>query len=344
MLSSSGAIVAYNVLGNVLWKTADISNYSNYRMVMDDLGILSILGTNSSSSVATFNRVQGYENNILSDANKSYSVGTRLLTSSNGDYTLTLDYNNNTCSLNINSVSSYNTTSKEINTTTLYSCLYSYTASSVSSAYVKFDTNGVLSIHDSSGTKMSFGPSNQGVPGYKLVLGNTGELAIYDNSAGPDDFGIQTWTSGTAYSETVPYSNYIIDTSDIPENQLVSNEFTFKIPSSVNDTEEYTKMYSQNRLYYLRFEQDGSLAIYLSNSDTQIWSNGRPYSGSNNAARLGFVYGSDGNGTFGLWDSKGVKYGNSIPVLKDILYVFYLGNDRIMRLVGSNGTSVVFNP
>jgi hypothetical protein len=141
----------------------------------------------------------------------------------------------------------------------------------------------------------------------------------------------------------VPYSNYSIDTSDIPENQLVSNEFTFKIPSNDEDTEEYTKMYSQNRLYYLRFEQDGSLAIYLSNSDTQIWSNGRPYSGSNNAARLGFVYGSDGNGTFGLWDSKGVKYGNSIPVLKDILYVFYLGNDRILRLVGSNGTSVVFN-
>ena len=356
MLSSTGAIVAYNVLGNVLWKTADIlnySNYTNYRMVMDDLGILSILGTSSSTSsitLATFNRVQGYENNMLSDANKSYSVDTRLLTSSNGDYTLTLDYNNNACSLNINSVSSYisssssSGTSKDINTTTLYSCLYSYTASSVSSTYVKFDTNGVLSIHDSSGTKMSFGSSNQGVPGYKLVLGNTGELAIYDNSAGPDDLGIQTWASGTAYSETVPHSNYSIDTSDIPENQLVSNEFTFKIPSNVNDTEEYTKMYSQNRLYYLRFEQDGSLAIYLSNSDTQIWSNGRPYSGSNNAARLGFVYGSDGNGTFGLWDSKGVKYGNSISVSKDVVYVFYLGNDRIMRLVGSNGTSVVFNP
>lgn len=351
MLSSSGAFVAYNVFGNVLWKTADIlnySNYSNYRMVMDDLGILSILGTNSSSSsvVATFNRVQGYENNMLSDANKSYSVGTRLLTSSNGDYTLTFDYNINTCSLNINSVSSLSisSSSKDINTTTLYSCLYSYTGISVSSAYVKFDTNGVLSIHDSSGIKMSFGTSNQGVPGYKLVLGNTGELAIYDNSAGPDDFGIQTWTSGTAYSETVPYSNYIIDTSDIPENQLVSNEFTFKIPSSVNDTEEYTKMYSQNRLYYLRFEQDGSLAIYLSNSDKLIWSNGRPYSGSNNAARLGFVYGSDGNGTFGLFDSKGVKYGNSISVSKDVVYVFYLGNDRIMRLVGSNGSSVVFNP
>jgi hypothetical protein len=287
---------------------------------------------------------------MLSNANNTYSVNTRLLTSSSGDYTLTLDYSNNTCSLNINSVidtsynSSSNIVSKDINTTTLYSCLYSYTSSSVLSAYVKFDTNGVLSIRDSSGTKISFGPSNQGVPGYKLVLGNSGELAIYDNSAGPDDFGIQTWTSGTAYSETVPYSNYSIDTTDIPENILVSSEFTFKIPSSVNDTEEYTKMYSQNRLYYLRFEQDGSLAIFLSNSDTQIWSNGRQYSGSNSAARLGFVYGSDGNGTFGLWDSKGVKYGNSISVSKGVVYVFYLGNDHIMRLIGSNGTSVVFNP
>jgi hypothetical protein len=97
-------------------------------------------------------------------------------------------------------------------------------------------------------------------------------------------------------------------------------------------------------LYYLRFEQDGSLAIYLSISGKRIWSNGRPYSGTNNAARICFVYGSDGNGTFGLFDSKGLSYGNTIPVLKSVLYAFYLGNDRILRLIGSNGTTVVFNP
>ena len=165
---------------------------------------------------------------------------------------------------------------------------------------------------------------------------------IYMNS---NEFGIQTWSSGTAYSETIPYPNYTIDTSDIPENQLVSNEFSFKIPSSDSDTEEYTKIFSQNRLYYLRLEIDGSLAMYLSVSGKRIWSNSRPYSGANNAARIGFVYGADGNGIFGLWDSKGLSYGNqTIPVLKGVVYVFYLGNDRIMRLVGADGSSVVFNP
>jgi hypothetical protein len=162
---------------------------------------------------------------------------------------------------------------------------------------------------------------------------------------GAGDFGIQTWSSGTAYSETIPYPNYSIDTSDIPENQLINIEYNFKIPSSDSDTEEYTKIYSQNRLYYLRLEIDGTIAIYLSNSSKRIWSNRRPYSGPNNAARIGFVYGSDGNGTFGLWDSKGLSYGyQTIPVIKGIIYTFYLGNDRILRLVGSNGTSVIFNP
>jgi hypothetical protein len=162
---------------------------------------------------------------------------------------------------------------------------------------------------------------------------------------GASDFGIQTWSSGTAYSETIPYPNYTINTSDIPENQLISIEYNFKIPSSDSDTEEYTKIYSQNRLYYLRLEIDGTIAIYLSNSSKRIWSNRHPYSGPNNAARIGFVYGSDGNGTFGLWDSKGLSYGyQTIPVIKGIVYTFYLGNDRILRLVGSNGTSVIFNP
>lgn len=164
---------------------------------------------------------------------------------------------------------------------------------------------------------------------------------IYMN---PDEFGIQTWNSKTAYSEKIEYSNYTIDTSDIPENQLVSNEYNYKIPSSNDDTEEYTKIYSQNRLYYLRLLPDGALVIYLSISGKIIWHNRRYYSGSNNAARIGFVYGNDGNGTFGLWDSKGLSYGNTIPVLKEIIYIFYLGNDLIMRLVGSDGSSVIFTP
>ena len=599
VLTTSGAIVAYNILGSVLHNiTANISGYTNYSLVLNDSNILSILGNNNSINLATYNQTWGtYENTLLSYWTGSAYYGGRVLTSSNGNYTLTLDNG----SLNINAVTDTSTSSKkDINTTTLYSQLYNYTGNSPEGVHVRFMPNGtyivcqwptsylmwgdwlvpynspstaiaaqsysrlpdgnwVYMYYQNPYTKMvtdtgearyytgpissfnpnswstyslaydspsqkwhynlnlvplyTFGTSNSGIPGYKLVLGNTGELVIHDcsipraaaidsgsisqcpgwsnvynmfknntasyawnnyrwlwntansyssapsynppvpvnfyttytntrttnisatlwcsvddtldvymngiklpnnatswntifsntitlnagttslfkfvatngglgasNSAGlifwclengntndatntlffsnPDtvycsdgiymgasDFGIQTWSSGTAYSETIPYPNYSIDTSDIPENQLISIEYNFKIPSSDSDTEEYTKIYSQNRLYYLRLEIDGTIAIYLSNSSKRIWSNRRPYSGPNNAARIGFVYGSDGNGTFGLWDSKGLSYGyQTIPVIKGIIYTFYLGNDRILRLVGSNGTSVLFNP
>ena len=598
MVSSLGAIVAYNLLGSVLWKTVDISGYSNYRLTMDDSNMLSIIGNNSSGSpvtLATYLQTWGtFGNTLLSNYTGSAYYGGRVLTSSSGDYILSLENG----SLNINNVtdtsysgsgsssSSGSSHVKDIYNYTLYSQLYKYTGSNPGSVHVRFMPNGtyivcewptsylmwgdwfypypgraaqsysrlndgnwVYMYYDGTYTKMvsdtgeakyytgqislfnpnnwstytlaydsasqqshynlnlvplhTFGTSNVGIPGYKLVLNNTGELAIYDTSipravavdccsvsagssavynqfknntssyawnnyrwiwnvanssttsvpvgtvnfyttytntrsgditatlyysvddtlnvymdgkkltsstvpynvvwavtitlkAGStsffkfvatnggggaglifwclengntndatntlffsnpntvycsdgininsDEFGIQTWNSGTSYSETIPYPNYKIDTSDIPENVLVSNEFTFKIPSSIDDTEEYTKIYSQNRLYYLRLEKDGSLTIYLSISKKLIWSNGRPYSGTNNAAKIGFVYGSDGNGKFGLFDSKGLSYGNTIPVLKDVLYAFYLGNDRILRLVGSNGTTVVFNP
>jgi len=356
MLTTSGAIVAYNIMGTILHNvTNNISGYTNYtgfRLVLSDTNMLSIIGNNSSGSAMTLaSYLPSYlttggtfENTLLPSGSAYY--GGRILTSSSGDYTLSLDNG----SLNINSIidTTYTsiTVSKDINTAILYYCLYKYTGSFVSSVYVTFDTDGVLRVRDSSGIKFNFGTSNAGVPGYKLVLGNTGELAIYDSSAGSsaNSFGIQTWTSGTSYSEIIAYPGYTIDTSDIPENQLVSNEYNFKIPSSNDDTEEYTKIYSQNRLYYLRLEIDGSLAIYLSDSGTRIWSNGKIYSGPNNAARIGFVYGSDGNGVFGLWDSKGISYGNTLSVLKDVVYVFYLGNDRILRLVGSNGSSIIFNP
>lgn len=348
MITNNGAIIAYNILGSILYNVTNNISGTNFTLKLDDQNVLYILSNNIVVSSLPYNHTWGsYESYLLSNGTTKYNNG-RILTSSNGDYTLTLVNG----SLNINSVvdtsytSNSSNISKDINTTTIYSCLFTYTGSLLSSVYVTFDTDGVLRIRDSSGIKASFGTSNIGIPSYKLVLGNTGELAIYDSSSGsnPSDFGIQTWSSGTAYSEIIAYPGYTIDTSDIPENQLVSNEYNFKIPSSDDDTEEYTKIYSQNRLYYLRLEIDGSLAIYLSSSNIRIWSNGKIYSGSNNAARIGFVYGSDGNGTFGLWDSKGLSYGNTISVLKGVVYVFYLGNDRILRLVGSDGSSVVFNP
>jgi len=506
MLSSSGSLDAYNILGTKLYNiTSSITGYSNFSLKLDDSNVLYILSNNNIIGTLPYNHTWGtFESYILSSGTTKYYNG-RILTSSNGNYTLTLDNG----SLNINSVNdtsySSNGTSqiKDINTTTLYANLYTYSGSNPSSAYVIFNIDGVLKVYDSTGIKYTFGTSNIGIPGYKLVLGNTGELAIYDcsipdalasdsgsindcsnwsnvynkfkgntssygwnnyrwlwntvnsNSGAPpnttvnfyttytnptttdinatlwcsaddyltiymngsqlpntitywnqiisnvitlkagtttffkfvaknagssnnpaglifwcldnsntndatntlfysnpittycsdgiimssSDFGIQTWSSGTAYSETIPYSNYTIDTSDIPENQIVSNEYNFKIPSSSDDSEEYTKIYSPNRLYYLRLEIDGSLSIYLSSSNAKIWFNGRPYSGPNSAARIGFY-----NGKFGLWDSKGQSYGNTITVNSQYVYVFYLGNDRIMRLVGSDGNSVVFNP
>ena len=505
MLSTAGAIIAYNNLNSILWQTPNITGYSNYSLSIDDQNVLTIYGNNGATVVATYNKTSGsFENNYLSNwTGSSWWNNTRILTSANGDYTLVMENG----SLNIKSVidNSYSgdnnskNNSKDISTTQLYSTLYSYTGTNPSSVYLTFDTDGVLRIHDSKTVLYSFGTSNQGIPNYKMVLSNTGELAVYDcsipravatdiggisncpnwskvynnfkgntssyawnnyrwlwnvsnayssasigsvnfyttytntgttdiqatlwcsvddtltiymngtplpktatewntlfsntitlkagttnffkfsayNKSGPaglifwcldnnntndatntlffsnpdtvycsdgivmntNEFGIQTWSSGTAYSEIVPYSNYSIDTSDIPENQIVSIENSFKIPSSSDDTEEYTKIYSQNRLYYLRLEIDGTLSIYLSSSNKKIWSNRRPYSGPNNAAKIGF-----NNGYFGLWDSKDISYGNTIPVANSVIYVFYLGNDRILRLVGSDGSLTVFNP
>ena len=584
-VSGTGAIVAYNILSDVLWKTADISGYSNFRLTLDDSNMVSILGNNSSGSavtLATYNQTFGsYSNNLLSINTGSAYYGGRVLTSSSGDYILYL----NNGSLNINNVidtsSSSSGNDKDINTNTLYTCLYAYTGSNPGNVHVRLMPNGtfivcewpssylmwgdyihsypgiaaqsysrlndgtwVYQYFDGTYTKMvsdtgegryykgpissfnpnswstytlvtagyynlnlvplcTFGTSNVGIPGYKLILGNTGELAIYDcsipsaavidsssisncpsrttvynkfknnttsyawnnyrwlwntlnsyssaptgtvnfyttytntkstdiaatlwcsvddtldiymngtklanhatswntlfsntislktgstslfkfvakNNGGPagvifwclengntndatntlffsnpdtvycsdgiymnsSDFGVQTYNSGTTYSETILYSNYSIDTSDIPENQLISKENNCMFPSTIDDTEEYTKIYSPNRLYYLRLLQDGTLAIYLSISKKLIWNNWRPYTGPNNAAKIAFVYNSDGSGTFGLWDSKGIGFGNTIPVLKGIIYVFYLGNDRIMRLIGSNGSTSIFN-
>lgn len=509
MLSTEGAIVAYNNIGTIIWQTPNITGYTNYSLAIDDQNVLRINGNNGATvvAVATYNQTWGsFENNYLSNWTGSFwgKGFQRIITSANGDYTLVMDNG----SLKINSVidnsyiSNSSSNSKDISTTQLYSTLYSYTGTSPSSVYLTFDTDGVLRIHDSTSVLYSFGTSNQGIPNYKMVLSNTGELAVYDcsipraaaidscsvsngwsavlwsynnklyignygynnyrwiwnapnsapggpgvtaetvnfyttytntdpsnnisatlyysvddsldiymngnkinsstvpynvvwavgiqlkpgtnffkfsayNKGGPaglifwcldnnntndatntlffsnpdtvycsdgivmntNEFGIQTWSSGTSYSEIVPYSNYSIDTSDIPENQIVSIENSFKIPSSSDDTEEYTKIYSQNRLYYLRLEIDGTLSIYLSNSNKKIWSNRRPYSGPNNAARIGF-----NNGSFGLWDSKGISYGTTIKITDKYIYVFYLGNDRFLRLVGSDGSSTVFNP
>ncbi len=510
MLTTSGQINVYNIYGTILYNiTSTITGYSNFSLKLDDSNVLYILSNNNVVASLPYNHTWGtFENYILSSGTIEYKNG-RILTSSNGNYTLTLDNG----SLNINSVtdtsytnSSGNTTvTKNIYTTTQYANLYAYIGSDPSNAYLTFDASGVLKVHDSTGIKYTFGTPNIGIPGYKLILGNTGELAIYDcsipaaqaidsgsindcsnwsnvynkfkgntssyawnnyrwlwNTAnsksgaapnttvnfyttytnsgttdinatlwcsaddyltiymndspfalpntitqwnsiisnaitlkpgtsffkfvatnsggkspnpaglifwclnngdtndatntlffsnpetvycsdgiiiGPSDFGIQTWSSGTSYSETVPYPNYTIDTSDIPENQIINIEYNFKIPSSSDDTEEYTKIYSQNRLYYLRLEIDGSLSIYLSSSNKRIWSNRRPYSGPNTPARIGFS-----NGKFGLWDSKGQSYGNTISISSQHLYVFYLGNDRVLRLVGSDGSSTIFNP
>ena len=272
MLSTSGAIVAYNLLGSVLWKTADISGYSNYRLTIDDSNMLSIIANNSSGSpvtLATYLQTWGtFGNSLLSIYTGAAYYG-RVLTSSSGDYILSLDNG----SLNINNVidTSYNSSSsssshvKDIYNYTLYTQLYTYTGSNPSNVHVRLMPNGtyivcewptsylmwgdwfyaypgippqsynrlndgnwVYMYYDGTYTKMvtdtgearyyvgtissfnsnnwstyslaydsasqqshyklnlvplrTFGTPNVGIPGYKLILGNTGELAIYDSS------------------------------------------------------------------------------------------------------------------------------------------------------------------
>ena len=152
------------------------------------------------------------------------------------------------------------------------------------------------------------------------------------------DFGVQTWSSGTAYSETVPYGNYDIDKTTILIRSLRSDEYTFLIPGQ--------KMFSPNGLYYLLFETDGSLSVYLSSSEPakKLWSNKKPYTGVDDAARLQYVYNDAGSGKFGLYDSRGIAYNNTLDLTNNVSYVFTVDNDWSLRLRGSDGSNRVFSP
>jgi PA14 domain. len=162
---------------------------------------------------------------------------------------------------------------------------------------------------------------------------------------GIEEFGVQTWSSDTAYSETVVYGDYDVDKTKILIRSLRSNEYTFLIPGQ--------KMFSPNGLYYLLFETDGSLSVYLTSSYSEtnlddppkkLWSNKKPYTGLNDVARLQYVYNANGSGTFGLYDSKGIAYNNTLDLTGGVLYVFTLDNDWSLRLRGSDGSNRVFSP
>ena len=162
---------------------------------------------------------------------------------------------------------------------------------------------------------------------------------------GIEEFGVQTWSNGTAYSETVVYGDYDVDKTKILIRSLRSNEYTFLIPGQ--------KMFSPNGLYYLLFETDGSLSVYLTSSYSEtnlddppkkLWSNKKPYTGLNDVARLQYVYNANGSGTFGLYDSKGIAYNNTLDLTGGVLYVFTLDNDWSLRLRGSDGSNRVFSP
>jgi hypothetical protein len=156
------------------------------------------------------------------------------------------------------------------------------------------------------------------------------------------NFGFKVWETKTAYSETILYSNYSIDNTTIPENQIKSNEYLFMIPLQF--------IISPNTLYKLRFEQDGTLKAYLitEDGDIQYWSSGTHYQAPANptaflqiapdAARLQF-----GPAGFGLYDSVDVSYHiYKVPVV-NVIYTFSIDDDSKIRLRGSDGYVMVFN-
>ena len=155
---------------------------------------------------------------------------------------------------------------------------------------------------------------------------------------GIGDFGVQTWSNDTAYSEKVLYGDYDVDKTKILIRSLRSDEYTFLIPGQ--------KMFCPNGLYYLLFETDGSLSVYLTRSDPpkKMWSNKTPYTGVNDVAKLQYVYNDNGTGTFGLYDSKGIAYNNTLALTGGVLYVFTLDNDWSLRLRGSDGSNREFGP
>jgi hypothetical protein len=532
-LSSNGVLKGYNN-GALLWTVGTASTSTGCYLLLDDSGTLSIcneLGTVLSS----YNDTKNYDNFILSNSisnsktifSKPASGVLRLLTSSNGNYTLTFNSNGtltiNYVNIAINNVEFASDDVQDINVFTLYKTIVN---STVGAQKIVFDSDGFLKVYNSSNLETSpspvltFGPNSSYVPVpgyYKLVLENSGNLAIYDsqifatvsdlgnitfnsnstttydwektsllngytnaatpyafqnyrwiwdsddssdtvnfykrykntktssisaklfvycfdgvdiymngvklNSAllestlsstdtesnsglnglaftipansvsvfkfaainnyngptglifwcvdvtglattvtnyamtnktlfysNPDtvycsdivvmgiaDFGVQTWSSGTAYSENVAYGDYDVDNTTIDKRSLRSDEHTFLIPGQ--------KMFCPNGLYYLLFETNGSLSVYLSSSDPvkKLWSNKNPYIGAYNAARLQYVYNADGSGTFGLYDSKGIAYNSTLELTNTISYVFTLDNDWSLRLRGSDGSNREFN-
>jgi hypothetical protein len=512
-LLSTGDLVAYDTANQLFWHSNTVNTaYTNYRIVLDDTGMLSIIGYNSSGgsvTTRTYNDLKNLDNFIISTSTtpRHYYPGQRILTSRNGNYILYFDSSGN---LDINYIddpdkdadTTNDDDSKDISVYTFYHRVYS--AVTVP-GYMLFGTDGVIRIFSTSGLSIwSVNPSYLGIPDYKLVLHNTGNLAIYDGTRtmpnatdigsvtactrwggiywtlinntyatanyrwlwnDPDaytsaeegtvnfqisykntrstsisaklycgvddtcdiymnkikinttsiayntltsfaitippgtslfefvaknklkdgddtpagiifycidpadtnintytlffsnpntvyvpeslslidtDFGFQVWQTNTAYSETILYSNYSIDNTTIPENQLKSNEYLFMIPLQF--------IISPNTLYKLRFEQDGTLRAYLvtADADIQYWSSVTIYTTPANptaflqiapdAARLGF-----GAAGFGLYDSVGVSYIiYKVPVV-NVIYTFSIDNDSKIRLRGSDGYEHVFN-
>jgi hypothetical protein len=165
-------------------------------------------------------------------------------------------------------------------------------------------------------------------------------LSLIDNN-----FGFKVWETKTAYSETILYSNYSIDNTNIPENQLKSNEYLFMIPLQF--------IISPNTLYKLQFEQDGTLRAYLitEDGDIQYWSSGTIYQSPPNptaflqiasdAAKLQF-----GPAGFGLYDSIDSYYHIYLSVSNiknNVIYTFSIDDDSKIRLRGSDGYVLVFN-
>ena len=533
-LSNNGLLTGYNN-GVSLWTVGTRDDYilANCYLQLDDSGTLSICNRYNGIVLNSYNDSKNYDNFMLSNSvtnsKKTFSRPTsgflRLLTSSNGNYTLTFNSDGsltiNYVDIDLNDISLANDDVKDINVFTIYKTIVN------SAQTIVFDSDGYLKVYTSSvvtGTPIrSFGPNSSSyvpVPGYyKLVLENSGNLAIYDsqfattvsdlgnitfnsnstttydfdkttllngytnavapyafqnyrwiwdsddstgtvnfyttykntgtsnisaklfvycfdgvdiyrnesklNTSGvlqstvsdtdiesntglnglaftipgnsvsvfkfvatnngngptglifwcvnvtglassvttysmtnntlfysnqdtvycPDkvvmgigDFGFQTWSSNTAYSETVLYGDYDVDKTTILIRSLRSDEYTFLIPGQ--------KMFCPNGLYYLLFETDGSLSVYLTRSDPpkKLWSNKTPYTGVNDAAKLQYVYNDNGTGTFGLYDSKGIAYNNTLALTGGVLYVFTLDNDWSLRLRGSDGSNREFGP
>lgn len=198
VLDNNGVLKAYDNTGVIFWNSSNTANntLTNYKLELDDNGILSIIGKNLSNNDITVwqvNNKHNINNTLISNTNKQFTPNSIIAVSSNANYVLKYTSNG---SLKIYYVSDDTNPTKDfyilkdINTYDLtkndkgiekYTINLYENTSNISPGYLIFNNAGQILLYTSTNTiYWQSNAANLGIPEFKLVLSNNGNLEIYD--------------------------------------------------------------------------------------------------------------------------------------------------------------------